>query len=256
MGVTPGALLICLTTAHLAGDFLLQTDEAVANKRKPRVLLSHAALVAALSYITCGLWTSWLIPLMVLAFHGLIDHLKIRFGRPGLRWLCLDQGAHLATVVVVAYFVAALGPGHSFWVALLGVSYLRGLVLLSGILLSVYAGAYLVGAAVAPLEAQLQQARRQVRGDPPEAVDPIREGFEQGGRLIGQFERALILLFVLVGEPGAIGFLIAAKSVFRFGEVREAANRMEAEYIIIGTLMSFLYGLVVAYGTKWLLAAL
>ena len=74
--------------------------------------------------------------------------------------------------------------------------------------------------------------------------------------MIGQLERALILLFVLVGEPAAIGFLIAAKSVLRFGEVKEPRNRMEAEYIIIGTLASFLFGLLVAYPTRYLLSLL
>ena len=54
---------------------------------------------------------------------------------------------------------------------------------------------------------------------------------------------------MLVDQPSAIGFLIAAKSVFRFGELRERSNRMEAEYIIIGTMMSFIWGLSVAYVT-------
>ena len=57
-------------------------------------------------------------------------------------------------------------------------------------------------------------------------------------------------------QPSGVGFLIAAKSLLRFGEVREGANRMEAEYIIIGTLASFLFGLIIAYGTRWILSLL
>lgn len=70
--------------------------------------------------------------------------------------------------------------------------------------------------------------------------------------MIGQLERALIFVFVLVQQFSAIGFLIAAKSIFRFGELRDRSNRMEAEYIIIGTLISFLWAIVAALLTRLL----
>jgi hypothetical protein len=60
-------------------------------------------------------------------------------------------------------------------------------------------------------------------------------------------------LFVLIGHPESIGFLIAAKSIFRFGEIKESKHRMDAEYIIIGTLMSFGYGILIACATKFFL---
>ncbi|MEM8941694.1 MAG: DUF3307 domain-containing protein, partial [Pseudomonadota bacterium] len=65
------------------------------------------------------------------------------------------------------------------------------------------------------------------------------EGRREGGYWIGILERALIYLFVMIGEPASIGFLVAAKSIFRIGEVKEAAQRKLAEYILIGTLASF-----------------
>jgi hypothetical protein len=86
-----------------------------------------------------------------------------------------------------------------------------------------------------------------------DAGRPHRRGFDQGGKLIGQLERALIFLLILAGQPASIGLLIAAKSVLRFGELKETEHRMEAEYIIIGTLMSFLFGAAAAFGTRALL---
>jgi len=62
------------------------------------------------------------------------------------------------------------------------------------------------------------------------------------------------LLFVLSHNPAGVGFLFAAKSIFRFGELKDPAHRMEAEYIIIGTLMSFGYGVLLAYLTRAMLA--
>ncbi|MBA3073294.1 MAG: hypothetical protein FP831_06845 [Anaerolineae bacterium] len=75
--------------------------------------------------------------------------------------------------------------------------------------------------------------------------EPV-EGLKEGGKMIGWLERLLIFVFVLTGQYAGVGFLIAAKSVFRFGELKESENRKEAEYIIIGTFISFLFALAVS----------
>ncbi len=62
---------------------------------------------------------------------------------------------------------------------------------------------------------------------------------ESAGRHIGILERLFVFTFVLTGNWAAIGFLIAAKSVFRFGDLRESKSRKLTEYILIGTLLSF-----------------
>ena len=66
----------------------------------------------------------------------------------------------------------------------------------------------------------------------------------------------VILLFVLVGQPEGIGFLIAAKSLLRFGEMTREHDRRVSEYVIIGTLASFGWGLGAAFGTQAILGAL
>ncbi len=58
-------------------------------------------------------------------------------------------------------------------------------------------------------------------------------GFNAGS-LIGDIERWLILVFVLLQRYDAIGLLIAAKSIIRFGD-RETTK---TEYVLAGTLMS------------------
>ena len=60
----------------------------------------------------------------------------------------------------------------------------------------------------------------------------------------------MIFVLVFIGVPGGIGFLIAAKSILRFGEIKATLQRIEAVYIIIGTLLSFGYGILVAYVTS------
>lgn len=68
--------------------------------------------------------------------------------------------------------------------------------------------------------------------------------------LIGWLERFLILTFILMGEATAIGFIVIAKTIMRFGETR--GDRDFAEYVLCGTLASFSLALAVAVLTRWL----
>jgi hypothetical protein len=61
---------------------------------------------------------------------------------------------------------------------------------------------------------------------------------------IGIFERVLIIIFITTGQFSSIGFLIAAKSVFRFNDTREDGNK-KAEFFLLGTLISFTLAIIV-----------
>jgi hypothetical protein len=86
-------------------------------------------------------------------------------------------------------------------------------------------------------------------GDAPERdarllIDPRTFA---AGRVIGELERALLLLFALDGSYAAAGFLVAAKGFVR---AREAADPKFAEYVVVGTLASFLFAAVIAAATR------
>ncbi|MFW6159362.1 MAG: hypothetical protein ACOC8E_08405 [Planctomycetota bacterium] len=73
------------------------------------------------------------------------------------------------------------------------------------------------------------------------------EASEPGlGRVIGWFERFLIVTFVLVNQWVAIGFIVAAKSLLRFGGTRN--DRQFAEYVLVGTLASVSVAVLVGIG--------
>ena len=80
----------------------------------------------------------------------------------------------------------------------------------------------------------------------------LGKGLKSAGKYIGWLERFLIVTFIWAGELSAIGFLIAAKSIFRFGEIKDKQDRKLAEYILIGTLLSFSLALSVAFIFKWI----
>ena len=67
----------------------------------------------------------------------------------------------------------------------------------------------------------------------------IEAGLPNAGRYIGWLERFLIVTFILVNNYNGIGFILAAKGILRFGEIKESTDRKFAEYVILGTLLSF-----------------
>ena len=74
------------------------------------------------------------------------------------------------------------------------------------------------------------------------------DGLVNGGQIIGQLERGLIFLFIFIEQPAAIGFLVMAKSIFRF---KDARDQKLAEYILIGILLSFSTAIAIAALAMW-----
>jgi len=120
------------------------------------------------------------------------------------------------------------------------------LIWIVGAMVTAFLGGWVVNLYLATYTAKLKEAHEKAASSP-------ERGFPDGGKLIGQLERFLIFLFVMTGQIQGVGFLVAAKSVFRFGELSDHQNRLEAEYITIGTLMSFSWGFGTSLLTKYVI---
>lgn len=205
---------IALLLAHALADFVLQTRWMVDNKRRPAAMLAHGGVVLATAVAATGSVNPSLLALA--AAHLAIDAAKTFSGRNGLAPFLIDQAAHLASLGLVAIWAPDLwaqGPWAT-WPVLPAVA-----LILAGLVLTIRAGGFAVGFLMAPWAAQAPQ------------------GLLNGGRMIGTLERGLIFLLMLTGQPEGIGLLIAAKSVLRFGAVKD--DLQASEYVIIGTLASF-----------------
>jgi len=97
----------------------------------------------------------------------------------------------------------------------------------------------LIGAAllVTPANFTVRWILRRARG----VALPAEAG---AGRWIGGMERLLIYLLVLMGEPGAAGLVAAAKSLLRFPEITGAHSKLSPEYVLVGSLASWLLAFV------------
>lgn len=226
-------LLIALVTAHLLADFIFQTTYMVLNKQRPAILLMHGLHVFALTALFSG--GAMLVALGVALSHVIIDAVKVHLLRDTLRTYILDQAAHLAVLIGVIIFVPAVYL-HPLWPPL-STDLIQISLVVSGLILASLAGGPAVGHLMVRYKADAQP-----------------EGLEYAGRIIGVMERALIFLMVMIGEPGAIGFLIAAKSILRFDTV--SRDQRMSEYVIIGTLASFGWALAVSFATLATMSAL
>ncbi|MEX0600221.1 MAG: DUF3307 domain-containing protein [Rhodothermales bacterium] len=253
--------ILAFLAAHVTADFLLQTRRDIENKGRISVLAKHGAIHAVLVFIFAGTWTAWFPALIISSTHVIVDLGKTRVKAKGWRAFLVDQALHGVVILLAAWLTVRFDfLDDSLWKELFGVIYFHMIAVVAGFIVTVTAGAYFVEQAVEPFLGQIRRdASRRESGRVPEpahvgdgdrAVHAPSRGLKHGGRTIGQLERALIFVFVLIDQYAAIGFLVAAKSIFRFGELRERSNRMEAEYIIIGTLISFLWALVAASLTR------
>ena len=220
-----------LLLAHVLADFLFQTNWMVANKRAALPLVAHIAVVLLTAILATGTLDPALFAL-ALAHLG-IDLVKTHSGAKGLLPFLLDQAAHLATLAAVAVVAPDLWA-CGLWAGLTWLP--AAMALIAGFVLATRAGGFAMALLMAPWG------------------DVGLGGLPNGGRFIGLLERGLIFVLVLTGQASGIGFLIAAKSVLRFGAVREEGRL--SEYVIIGTLASFGWAILAATATMALMAAL
>lgn len=233
--------LLIVFCAHLLGDFLLQTDAMARKKGQLAMFLSHVLIHAGL---VAALLLPWVPPwrlgfavvvesaLAILVLHGLIDYAKLQMERRGwMSPLCLfsvDQLAHVLSLVGVATMVATRLPDAQSSGHMMAANVLA---LIAGFVVAVFASGHVVGMITQPFTKEMDLENR---------------GLKDAGALIGKLERVLVYLMVVSGYATGVGFLIAAKSIFRFGRTEDESIRKESEYIIVGTLASFALAVLTA----------
>jgi hypothetical protein len=228
---------LLLLAGHLLSDFLFQSARIARDKgRRVGVLFEHGFWTFVVhAAVLFPFWNGQvLLGLAVLALaHIGIDWLKPRINAnegKTLYGFFLDQGFHLATLIALGWALHYMGAARttSMSPGLLD-TYVRAMVIAAGFAFNGKGGTAVV---------------RLLLGRFPDISGPLRadrSGAYAMGLIIGNLERFILYLLVLLGHWGALGFVIAAKSIARFKELDEKGF---ADYYLIGTLVSVLVALI------------
>ena len=82
------------------------------------------------------------------------------------------------------------------------------------------------------------------------------EALPADSAMIGFLERVLVFLLVLGGRWEGIGYVLVAKCILHFNELRPDGRRYRMEYIMVRTFASFAWALAASQLTTWALARL
>jgi hypothetical protein len=222
-------ILVKLILAHLIGDFFLQRGTWIESKEQKKWFSPYLFLHVIIHFVLMllVLWDLSALPIIILIAitHYIIDGCKLTFHTEQTKglWFAVDQVAHFVVLVAVWYFYWGGGDvggfSDQFW------------ILLTGLLFLTYPASYFMQYLMAPWSDQIDSSQN--------------ESLHGAGKYIGMLERIFVYLALITGNAQVIGFLLAAKSVFRFGDLTRSKDRKLTEYILIGTLFSFLMAIVV-----------
>lgn len=215
------SLFVSLLLAHLVGDFVFQADSLCKHKLERKAgswfLYVHAAIIFLLSLLALWDFRLWYVALAIGVSHLLIDLGKAYLTKDEVWVFVFDQVFHILILVAATWLsVTRFGWTTPDWITLTVQK--AGIITVAALLCWKPANLF--------IKEILKYNQVSFPADDTSTF--------HAGKLIGTLERWLILVFILLGRYEVIGFLIAAKSIIRFGN----DNRNETEYFLAGTLLS------------------
>lgn len=220
-------LFIKLLIAHLIGDFFLQSAKAVKQKEVKKVkssyLYIHCFLHAVLSLLVSWDIHFWPYALLIGGTHLLIDAIKLYVlnNKWKLEIFLADQVLHILVLLVVSLLYKDFHFEFNWLIDI------RAILLYVSLLLLTSPSSIFIKMAISKWSPQNYEEKK------------TNDSLQNAGKWIGNLERLLIFIFIIIGRFEAIGFLLAAKSIFRFGDLKQGEDRRLTEYVLIGTLLSF-----------------
>lgn len=233
-------LVLKLLITHVLGDFVLQSNKWVKHKEKKKFaskyLYIHTVIHALLLLITLGFQTKYLWTIVLISLsHLMIDGIKLLKPIKNTRILFFaDQIAHLIVIGLVAKQWSSLTFNVKSIVTEQNLLLVLALLLLTSVTSIV-------------LKIVFSVWNKEI-----EEVSKEDSSLKNAGKYIGILERLFVFAFVVLNQWQAIGFLLAAKSVFRFGDLTKAKDRKLTEYILVGTLLSFGIAIVIGVAYQYL----
>jgi len=244
-------LLLRILIAHFLSDFIFQTNSFVKNKEKKGLKSLHFYMHILITGITVYLllwnWNMWGIAAIITGTHFVLDTIKCQIKRQNGWIFILDQFLHVAVIIIV--WLAFTEQFTQFSGVLFNITQNNKFlwILLAYIFLTIPISA-LIGYMTKKWSNEIGVAENNIGKN-----QNNRSGLKDAGKWIGIIERILIFTFIMIDQIMVIGFLLAAKSVFRFGNLNNSSEQKKTEYIIIGTLISFSTAIFIGLLIKYIL---
>ena len=215
------AWVLKLTLAHLMGDFLFQPDKWIEDKNlktyKSKYLYFHIVIHFLLLLIVLQFDLKyWLAILLIPISHYLIDlgKLLLKDRIETRKLFLLDQILHFLVIFLITKIY------YSFQIDIAQIFKPKILLLITSFLLISYVASVIIKILISKWKQE-------------------NEVTNAAGKYIGMMERVLVFVFIVLNHWEGVGFLLAAKSVFRIGDLTKSHEVRLTEYILIGTLLSF-----------------
>ena len=225
-------ILLLQLIAHIISDFYLQTAESCADKAKngfksPKLYI-HSLITFVCAWLLSFTFNFWWVAFIIAATHLLVDATKCYASNcKGIFFI--DQIIHVVVIVAACYFwKGGLPECLCCWDE-------KYIALLLGVLVCIKPSNIIIKEIIKVANIKVSKGN-----------DDNTEDLPNAGKLIGIVERLLSLVFVLLGQYEAVGFIIAAKSLLRFAE----GDKAKSEYVLIGTLLSFSIAIFVGVAIK------
>ncbi len=237
--------ILKILLAHLAGDFVFQSTKWVEDRNKNGYKSKYLYLHILVHFLLLVLFFANELPavsgyiILIVVSHFLIDLGKIylektsRFSQLGL--FLTDQFLH----VVALFGVVLMQFPELLIVSVISVEKLM-----------LYAIALLLITSVTSIGMRMF-FRKWSESFKKKTLK--KESLKNAGNVIGIIERLLVVLFINIDFFEGIGYLLAAKSIFRFGDLTNAKDRKLTEYILSGTLISFTIAILVGIALRYVL---
>ncbi|WP_017258284.1 DUF3307 domain-containing protein [Pedobacter arcticus] len=228
-------LILKITLAHLLGDFVFQTNKMVQDiqdkKFRSLYLYAHIVIHLLLILIATGFDKKYIIASIILALsHFAIDVITKVFLKNSISTISnflLDQFLH---VIAIAVFIKHF---YNYNIDLNQIFSNQNYLLVIALISLTYVSSILIKKIIEIFNYPLPNG-----------------GLKNAGKYIGMLERLFVFGFIVTSFWEGIGFLLAAKSIFRFGDLKENKDIKLTEYILIGTLLSF--GVAILIGLLYL----
>jgi Protein of unknown function (DUF3307) len=222
--------------AHFLFDFPLQPASWI-NSKKAKGFTSgylylHGLLHGATVWAFTGRLDTWWVFPAVSVTHILIDAWKVK--RPDtFVYFLIDQLLHLFVLIscfLVIYFQwqEIASSAQELW------QQQRWWLIVAVFLFNIFPAAFLIQLATQNWRNQLTELKAPI----------VTDSLKDAGKWIGMLERCIILACIIAGRYEGVGILIAAKSILRFNDLKGEHSQRQTEYVLIGTLLSFITGIV------------